>query len=64
MGNKCPKCGGYHITQIDRMNGYLAFTRVGSDTRVEVDEDGNKVIMIHSRYSPHKIKEISERISM
>lgn len=64
MGNKCPKCGGYHITQIDRMNGYLAFTRVGSDTRVEVDEDGNKTIMIHSRYSPHKIKEISERVSM
>ncbi len=64
MGNKCPKCGGYHITQIDRMNGYLAFTRVGSDTRVEEDEDGNKVILIHSRYSPHKIKEISERVSM
>ena len=64
MGNKCPQCGGYHITQIDRMNGYLAFTRVGSDTRVEEDEDGNKIIMIHSRYSPHKIKEISERVSM
>ena len=64
MGNKCPKCGGYHITQIDRMNGYLAFTRVGSDTRVEEDENGNKVILIHSRYSPHKMKEISERVSM
>lgn len=64
MGKKCPKCGGYHITQIDRMNGYLAFTRVGSDTRVEEDEDGNKTLVIHSRYSPHKIKEISERISM
>ena len=64
LGDKCPKCGGYHITQIDRMNGYLAFTRVGSDTRVEVDEDGHKTILIHSRYSPHKIKEISERISM
>lgn len=64
MGRKCPKCGGYHITQIDRMNGYLAFTRVGSDTRVEEDEDGNKTLIIHSRYSPHKIKEISERVSM
>lgn len=64
IGNMCPECGGFHITQIDRMNGYLAFTRVGSDTRVEEDENGNKILYIHSRYSPHKIKEISERVSM
>lgn len=64
MGNRCPACGGYHITEIDRMNGYLGFTRVGSDTRVETDENGNTVILIHSRFSPHKHKEILERKSM
>lgn len=64
MGNVCPKCGGYHITQIDRMNGYLAFTRVGSDTKVTIDEEGNKIVEIHSRYAPHKLKEIEDRVSM
>lgn len=29
----CPKCGGNHITKIDRMNGYLGYTRVHGDTR-------------------------------
>ncbi len=64
MGHKCPKCGGYHITQIDRMNGYLGFTRVGSDTRVEKDKNGNEVVIIHSRYTPHKQAEIKDRVSM
>lgn len=64
MGERCPKCGGYHITQIDRMNGYLAFTRVGKDTKVKIDDNGNKVVMIISRYSPAKNKEIAERVSM
>ncbi len=64
MGSRCPKCGGYHITQIDRMNGYLAFTRVGDDTVVKIDDDGNQIILIHSRYSPAKNKEIADRVSM
>ena len=64
MGNICPKCGGYHITQIDRMNGYLAFTRVGSDTIVEENPDGSKKIIVHTRFSPHKVKEINDRVSM
>lgn len=29
----CPKCGSTMITKIDRMNGYLGFTRVHGDTR-------------------------------
>lgn len=29
----CPKCGSNHITKIDRMNGYLGYTRVHGDTR-------------------------------
>lgn len=29
----CPKCGSIHITKIDRMNGYLGYTRVHGDTR-------------------------------
>lgn len=64
MGKKCPKCGGYHITQIDRMNGYLAFTRIGSDTRIETYEDGTTEIIEHNRYSPAKLDEIAERESM
>lgn len=64
MGIKCPKCGSYRITQIDRMNGYMGITRVGSDTEVHVDENGKEVITIRSRFSPHKNAEIKERISM
>ena len=29
----CPKCGSSKITKIDRMNGYLGFTRVHGETR-------------------------------
>lgn len=29
----CPKCGSSMITKIDRMNGYLGFTRVHGETR-------------------------------
>ena len=29
----CPVCGSKTITKIDRMNGYLGFTRVHGDTR-------------------------------
>ena len=29
----CPKCGSEMITKIDRMNGYLGFTRVHGETR-------------------------------
>lgn len=31
--NECPKCGSSKITKIDRMNGYLGFTRVHGETR-------------------------------
>lgn len=44
----CPKCGSKMITKIDRMNGYLGFTRVHGDTR----------------YNPAKNKEIDDRVSM
>jgi ribonucleoside-triphosphate reductase len=30
----CPKCGSKNLTKIDRMNGYLAFSRVKGDTRL------------------------------
>lgn len=64
MGIRCPKCGSVHITQIDRMNGYLGYTRVGNNAEIRKDNYGNEYIVIKSRYSPHKQKEISERISM
>lgn len=31
--DECPKCGSKMITKIDRMNGYLGYTRVHGETR-------------------------------
>ena len=44
----CPKCGSKMITKIDRMNGYLGFTRVHGETR----------------YNEAKNAEIADRVSM
>ncbi len=44
----CPKCGSGKITKIDRMNGYLGFTRVHGETR----------------YNEAKNSEIKDRVSM
>ena len=30
----CPKCGSHNLTKIERMNGYLSYSRVGGDTRL------------------------------
>lgn len=46
--DKCPKCGSDCITQIDRMNGYIGYTKVHGK----------------SRYNEAKVIEISERKSM
>lgn len=46
--DKCPCCGSRDLTKIDRMNGYLAYSRVK-----EV-----------SRLSEHKMAEIADRKSM
>ena len=32
--DECPKCGSRNLTKIDRMNGYLAYSRVHGDTRL------------------------------
>ena len=44
----CPECGSSLITKIDRMNGYLGYTRVHGDTR----------------YNAAKNAELKERVSM
>lgn len=44
----CPKCGSRNLTKIDRMNGYLSYSRVHGDTRL----------------NDAKMAEISERKSM
>ncbi len=44
----CPKCGSRNLTKIDRMNGYLAYSRVHGDTRL----------------CDAKMAEIKERVSM
>lgn len=64
IGMRCPKCNSVHITQIDRMNGYLSFTRIGKDAEIKTDKDGNEIIMVQSRFAPHKIHEIQDRVSM
>lgn len=64
IGFKCPKCGSVHITQIDRMNGYLSFTRVGTDAEILKDKNGNEIVKIHTRFSPGKNAEIADRVSM
>lgn len=46
--DKCPKCGSELITKIDRMNGYLGYTRVHGK----------------SRYNAPKVAEIQDRVSM
>lgn len=46
--DECPKCGSKNITKIDRMNGYLGFTKVHGDTR----------------YNEAKNAEIKDRVSM
>ncbi len=44
----CPKCGSHNLTKIDRMNGYLSYSRVHGDTRL----------------NDAKMAEIAERKSM
>jgi len=44
----CPKCGSTNLTKIDRMNGYLSYSRVHGDTRL----------------NDAKMAEIAERMSM
>ena len=44
----CPKCGSENLTKIERMNGYLSYSRVKGDTRL----------------NDAKMVEISERKSM
>ena len=44
----CPKCGSSNLTKIDRMNGYLSYSRVKGD----------------SRLNDAKMAEIAERKSM
>lgn len=44
----CPKCGSENITKIDRMNGYIGYTKIHGK----------------SRYNDAKVIEINERVSM
>jgi ribonucleoside-triphosphate reductase len=44
----CPVCGSSNLTKIDRMNGYLAYSRVKGDTRLNAA----------------KMAEIADRVSM
>lgn len=46
--DECPVCGSQNLTKIDRMNGYLSYSRVHGDTRLNVA----------------KMAEIAERKSM
>ena len=43
----CPVCGSKNITKIDRMNGYLSYSRIKGDTRL----NSAKMAEIHDRIS-------------
>lgn len=43
----CPKCGSANLTKIDRMNGYLSYSRVKGDTRL----NAAKMVEIKERKS-------------
>ncbi len=57
----CPHCGSKNITAIDRMNGYLGFTRVGT---TDGAFDFGSSPEATGRFNKAKTIEISERISM
>lgn len=44
----CPKCGSTHITRIERMNGYLGYSKINGKTM----------------YADHKLAEFKDRVSM
>lgn len=46
--DECPECGSKNITKIDRMNGYLSYSRIKGDTRL----------------NDAKMAEIKDRVSM
>jgi ribonucleoside-triphosphate reductase len=48
LDDACPICGSKNLTKVDRMNGYLAFSRVKGDTRL----------------NEAKMAEIADRVSM
>lgn len=48
IGDECPVCGSKNLTKVDRMNGYLAYSRRHGDTRMNAA----------------KMAEIAERKSM
>jgi len=57
----CPNCGSHNITSINRMNGYLGFTRSGTvDGNPDFDSSPEKT----GRFNKAKTIEISERVSM
>ena len=43
----CPRCGSTNLTKIDRMNGYLSYSRINGDTRL----NDAKMIEINERKS-------------
>ncbi len=48
IGDECPRCKSHNLTKVDRMNGYLAYSRVRGETRL----------------NSAKMAEIAERKSM
>ncbi len=57
MGDICPSCGSSNVTQIDRMNGYLAYSKLSVK-----NSDGT--FSHYSRLSDPKMEEIGDRRSM
>lgn len=58
LDGDCPCCGSSNIFSINRMNGYLGFSRQGNTSQKGYDSKK------HSRFNPPKMAEIRERVSM
>ena len=50
MDETCPVCSSNRLIKVDRMNGYLGYTRIGAKS--------------NSRYNEGKLAEIADRVSM
>lgn len=72
----CPRCGARNISRVDRMNGYLQWTKTANqdtvNSRKAITQDNLEDIVASAdttaegdtRTSVHKLAEIADRISM
>ena len=63
----CPECGTMNLTKIDRMNGYLSYSRTGwtsQDAASKGTQTSEELRNYFSRLNAGKMAEIADRVSM